>query len=447
MSEPGASNMSEVKMCTIGAWHLGSVTSACLASLGYRVLGVDNDQSRVADLNRAVPPLFEPGLSELVADNLEAGRLQYTTDLEAAVQGASYVMLTFDTPIDERDQVDLREIFAACERLAHYLTGGAVLVVSSQVPVGTCEELAALIRKRNPQASFGVACVPENLRLGQAIERFLHPDMLIIGADSADTAEKVERLLAPIAAPRLNTNLRTAEMIKHAINAYLATAISFINEISNLCELVGADAMKVSQALRLDQRIGPRAPLRPGLGFAGGTLGRDLRVLLQMADRHNYDGLLLNGVMAVNERQNAVVLQKLREALGSLEGLQVGVLGITYKAGTSATRRSAAVDIAASLIAQGAKVKAFDPKASAVELPSALSLELTNGPAEAAAGCDALLILTDWPEFQDLDYGAFLPSMRQPVLLDPNNLLDQDRMTKMGFRYWGMGRVGTHQCS
>jgi len=447
LNQPGASTLSEVKICTIGTWHLGSVTSACLASLGYRVLGVDNDESRVADLNRAVPPLFEPGLSELVADNLSAGRLQYTTDMEAAVQDASYVMLTFDTPIDERDQVDLREIFAACERFAPYLAGGAVLVVSSQVPVGTCQELAALVRKRNPQVSSGVACLPENLRLGQAIERFLHPDMLVIGADSADTAEKVERLLGPIAAPKVNTSLRTAEMIKHAINAYLATAISFINEIANLCERVEADAIQVSQALRLDQRIGPRAPLRPGLGFAGGTLGRDLRALLKLADQHNYDGLLLNSVMAVNERQNAVVLQKLREAHGSFEGLQVGVLGITYKAGTSATRRSAAVEIAASLIAQGARVKAFDPKAVAEELPSGLTLELARDPAEAAAGCDALLILTDWPEFQDLDYGALLPSMRQPVLLDPNNLLNQDRMTEIGFRYWGMGRVGTHQCS
>ena len=206
MNEAGPSTLSDARICTVGVWHLGSVTSACLASLGYRVVGVDMDSRRVADLNRAVPPLFEPGLGELIADNLSTGRLLYATDMEMAVQDASYVMLTSDTPIDERDQVDLREIFAACERLAPYLAEGAVLVVSSQVPVGTCEELAAVVRNRNAQASFGVACVPENLRLGRAIERFLHPDMLIIGADSAATAEKVERLLAPIAAPRLNTN-------------------------------------------------------------------------------------------------------------------------------------------------------------------------------------------------------------------------------------------------
>ena len=432
--------MAEEKVCTIGIWHLGAVTSACLASLGYQVIGVDNSPERVKELNRGVPPLFEPGLAELLSENVTAGRLQYTTDLEAAVRQATYVLFTFDTPVDEQDEVDLSELFETCERLAPHLAQGATFVISSQVPVGTCEELAAVIRRVNPQASYGIAYVPENLRLGQAIQRFLHPDMLIIGADDTETAERVERLLSPIEAPRRRVSLRTAEMTKHAINAFLATSISFINEIANLCEKVGADAVQVGEALRLDQRIGPRALLRPGMAFAGGTLARDLKALLHLAERYDYEGSLLRGVLAVNERQNGAILEKLREVHGSLKGLTVGVLGLTYKAGTSTMRRSAAMEIVASLISEGAKVKAFDPNASVEELPADLGLEIAGDPYEAAAGSDALLILTDWPEFQALDYDAVRRSMRRSVLLDANNTLDRDRITEMGFLYWGIGR-------
>ena len=432
--------MSEEKVCVIGIWHLGAVTSACLASLGYQVIGVDNSPDRVKELNRGVPPLFEPGLAELLSENVSAGRLRYTTDLETAVRQAGYVLFTFDTPVDEQDEVDLSELFDTCERLAPHLAEGATFVISSQVPVGTCEELAAVIRRVNPQASFGIAYVPENLRLGQAIKRFLHPDMLVIGADDTDTAERVERLLNLIEAPKPRVSLRTAEMTKHAINAFLATSISFINEIANLCERVGADAVQVGEALRLDQRIGPRALLRPGMAFAGGTLARDLKALLHLAERYDYEGSLLRGVLAVNERQNGAILEKLREVHGSLKGLTVGVLGLTYKAGTSTMRHSAAMEIVASLIAEGAKVKAFDPNASVEELPPDLGLEIAGDPYEAAAGSDALLILTDWPEFQALDYDAVRQSMRRSVLLDANNTLDRNRITDMGFLYWGIGR-------
>jgi UDPglucose 6-dehydrogenase len=308
------------------------------------------------------------------------------------------------------------------------------------MPVGTCEELAVAVRDANPEAVFGIAYVPENLRLGQAIERFRQPDMLVIGADSDATAERVEELLSPIEAPKPRVSLRTAEMTKHALNAFLSTSISFINEIGNLCERVGADAVKVGEALRLDKRIGPRAPLRPGLGFAGGTLARDVKALMRLAGRHDYEAPLLRGVLAVNERQNAMVLEKLRQASGSLEGLTVGVLGLTYKAGTSTVRHSAAMEIVAALLSEGAKVKAFDPKVVVEELPSDLQFESARDPYDATAGSDALLILTDWPEFRALDFDAIRQSMRRSVLLDANNMLDQDKITKMGFLYCGMGR-------
>ncbi len=432
--------MTEEKVCIIGIWHLGAVTSACLASLGYRVIGVDNSADRVKELNRGVPPLFEPGLAELLSENVAAGRLQYTTDLETAVRQAAYVLFTFDTPVDEQDEVDLSELFDTCERLAPHLAEGATFVISSQVPVGTCEELVAVIRRVNPQASFGIACVPENLRLGQAIQRFLHPDMLVIGADDTDTAERVERLLTPIEAPKPRVSLRTAEMTKHAINAFLATSISFINEIANLCERVGADAVQVGEALRLDQRIGPWALLRPGLAFAGGTLARDMKTLLRLAKRHDYEGSLLRGVMAVNERQNGIVLEKLREVHESLQGLTVGVLGLTYKAGTSTMRRSASMDIVASLLAEGAKVKAFDPKAEVGDIPSLPGLSLCDDAYALAADCDALILLTSWPEFSDLDTARLKSIMNYPLFIDPQNSLDAEGMAALGFRYVGLGR-------
>jgi len=447
LASRSSSPIFEAKICTLGIWHLGAVTSACLASCGYNVLGVDPDRDRVAKLNRGVPPLFEPGLDQLLADNIAAGRLRFTTELETGVRDAAYILLTFDTPVDERDEVDLSELFDTCERLAPHLAQDATLVVSSQVPVGTCQELAAVIRRADPQAAFGIACVPENLRLGQAIQRFLHPDMLVIGADGTATAERVERLLSPIEAPKLLVSLRTAEMTKHAINAFLASSISFINEIANLCERVGADAVQVGQALRLDQRIGSKAPLHPGLGFAGGTLARDLKVLLGLAKRHKHEVSLLRGVLAVNERQNAIVLEKLREVHGSLQGLTVGVLGLTYKAGTSTMRRSAAMEIIAEMTEGGATVRAFDPNVDVGELPPDLQFEFACDSYEAAAGSDALLILTDWPEFRTLDYDVIRRSMRRPVLLDANNLLDQEWITKMGFLYWGVGRGEHQRCS
>ncbi len=430
----------EAKICAIGIWHLGAVTSACLASLDYHVLGVDQDQERVANLNRGVAPLFEPGLNRLLMENISAGRLQYTTAFEASVPSASYVLLTFDTPVDEQDEVDLSELFATCQRLGPHLAADATVVVCSQVPVGTCEALAAAIRSGNPQASFGIACVPENLRLGQAIQRFLHPDMLVIGADSTATAERVERLLAPIEATKLRVSLRTAEMTKHAINAFLATSISFINELANLCDRVGADAVQVGQALRLDQRIGPQAPLRPGLGFGGGTLARDIKSLLRLAESHGYEGSLLRGVVEVNERQNSIVAGKLRELYGSLQGLAVGVLGLTYKAGTSTMRRSPAMEIVAALLSEGVEVKAFDPKADPTLLPAGSTVQVARDPYDAAKGSDALLILTDWPEFRQLDYGAIQQSMRHPVLVDPYNMLDEEEIVQSGFQYWGIGR-------
>lgn len=428
------------RVSVVGIWHLGAVTAACLADLGYSVVGVDADPHKVQALNRGIPPLFEPGLEEMMAKNIAAGRLTFTSCLAEGLGGASYALITYDTPVDDDDEVDLSGIFAIAGELAAHLNNGATIIVSSQVPVGTCEEMAAVVRQANPSLDFGIAYTPENLRLGQAIACFKHPDMIVIGADSQDTLRRVEQLLAPIQAPRVAVGLRTAEMTKHAINAFLATSITFANEIANLCDEAGADALKVAEALHLDSRIGTGAPLYPGLGFAGGTLARDLKVLRRLSERHGYQASLINAVLAVNERQNGVVVERLRRILGSFDGRSVGVLGLTYKAGTSTLRRSAALEIIRAISAEGAVVKAYDPKADPEEVRLHDGFTLCDDAYAVAEGSDALLLVTNWPQFRELDFPRIRSLMRDPVLLDALNMLDADRMVEAGFRYIGVGR-------
>ncbi|MDP2948663.1 MAG: nucleotide sugar dehydrogenase [Chloroflexota bacterium] len=447
MAEPISSEV-RAKVCVVGIWHLGAVTCACLADLGYQVVGVDRDQARVAFLNSGEPPLYEPGLQELMERNIASGRLGFTSDLRDGARGAPYLIIAHDTPVNDQDEADLSPITSAFQELAGCAEDGATVVVSSQVPVGTCEAMAATVRRLNPGLRFGIACVPENLRLGQAIERFKRPDMLVIGADTPATRQAVEQLLSPIQAPRVAVNLRTAEMTKHAINAYLALNISFANELANLSDLVGADALQVMQALRLDSRVSPRAPLFPGLGFAGGTLARDLKALSHLGEEHDYEAPLVNGVLRVNQLQNRMVVLRLKQSFGSLQGLEVGVLGLTYKAGTSTLRRSAALEIVRAMAEEGASVKAYDPRANPTEVePHLRYFTRCASPYDAALGCRALVLVTAWPEFKELDFGRVRASMRFPFLLDAQNMLDADRMVELGFVYQGVGRARAQKTS
>lgn len=434
------------KVCVIGLWHLGTVTSACLAELGYQVVGVEQDAAKVAKLNRGNPPLFEPGLAELMATHLASGRLRYTSDLGSAVADAPYVLIAHDTPVDDQDAPDLAPIIQAVENLAGHLGDGTTVVVSSQVAVGTCEALADRLRALAPGRRFGMACVPENLRLGQAIERFLRPDLLVLGADGDQTMAKVEALFSPIPGPRVRVDLRTAEMTKHAINAYLATCISLSNELANLCDEIGADALRVAEALKLESRVSPKAPLLPGLGFAGGTLARDMKVLANLAERYHYSAPFLNGVLALNRLQNATVVHRLEKLLGSLRGKTVGVLGLTYKPGTSTLRRSAAVGIIRNIVAQGASVRAYDPKADPAEIaPLRQEFIVCDDPYAVSQGAHAIVLVTPWPEFKGLDFARLRALMQSFVFLDTANMLDPDQVTQAGFVYQGIGRGSAHR--
>jgi UDPglucose 6-dehydrogenase len=373
--------------------------------------------------------------------HLVSGCLRYTSDLVDGVTAAPYVLIAHDTPVDDQDDPDLAPIIAAVENLAGHLEDGATIVVSSQVPVGTCEALASRLRALAPGLRFGMACVPENLRLGQAIERFLRPDMLVFGADNDQTMAKVEALFSPIPGPRVRVNLRTAEMTKHAINAYLATCISLGNELANLCDEVGADALRVAEALKLEGRVSPKAPLLPGLGFAGGTLARDMKVLTKLAEQYHYPAPFLNGVLALNRLQNATVVHRLEKLLGSLRVKTIGVLGLTYKPGTSTLRRSAAVEIIRNIVAQGATVRAYDPKADPAEIVLFLQeFTVCDDPYAVAQGAHAIVLVTPWPEFKDLDLARLRAPMHSPVFLDTANMLDPDQVSQAGFLYQGIGR-------
>jgi len=428
------------KVCVVGIWHQGSVVSACLADLGYSVVGMDKDPKTVKDLNNGIPPLFEPGLSELIINNVNSKRLSYTTDLSHALKGAGYVLITFDTPVDEKDEVDLSEILATSIELAKYLENGSIIIVSSQVPVGTCDQIKAIIKQNNPSLDFDIAYSPENLRLGQAIDGFKNPERIVIGADNTSTLDKVEEFFDVISAPKVRMNLTTAEMTKHALNAFLATSISFINEIANLCDELGADALKVAEALQSDERIGQKLPLQPGLAFAGGTLARDLKVLKKLGNKFGYETHLINGVLKVNEQQNKLVITKLEKIYGSIKDLTVGILGLTYKAGTSTLRRSAALEIINDLTNRGAIVKAYDPKADLNEVQLHKEFEFCTDPYMVAKDSDALVIVTDWPEFKNLDFALIKSIMKKPVIVDAKNMLDGEQLDEKGFTYLGVGK-------
>lgn len=427
------------KVCVIGIWHLGSVYSACLADLGYHVVGVDRDPSKVEDLNHGVPPIFEPGLKELIAKNLTSGRLSYTTDLNLGLKGSKYILVTIDTSVDDNDEVDLSLVFNTVIEVARNLENDSIIIVSSQVPVGTCDQMRAHIKQANPSLDFDIAYSPENLRLGQAIDCFQKPDRIVIGADSSTTLDRVEAFFSIISAPKLRMNLKSAEMTKHAINVFLATTISFANEIANLCDELGADAVKVAEALKSESRIGGKLPLLPGLAFAGGTLARDLNVLKKLGESSGCETPLINGVLSVNKRQNGLVLRKLQKVYGSVGNLTVGILGLTYKPGTSTLRRSAAIEIIKELAANGAKVRAYDPKADTEELRQHQGFELCLDPYSLAKGADALVIVTDWPEFRNLDFDLIKSLMKKPVLIDAKNMLYSKGLAGKGFIYLGVG--------
>jgi UDPglucose 6-dehydrogenase len=432
------------QIATVGLWHLGCVVSAGLASLGHTVRGTDPDAETVRRLQQGIPPLHEPGLPEVVAEQEKLGRLTFVMTAREAFQDAEFIFLTFDTPVDENDESDLNPVEAYLEQIARHARQDATIVVMSQVPVGTCERFAERLHRVAPHASHSLVCQPENLRLGEALATFLHPDFLLVGAEDEHAARGLLSLYDAIQAQKLVVGRNSAEMAKHALNAFLATSISFVNELANLSEACGADIGEIVRVLRLDRRIGKHAFLSPGAGFSGGTLGRDLQTLRRLGASKNEKTLQLDATVAVNNSRLNDLIGKLQRECGALSGLRIGLLGLTYKAGTSTLRRSRALELARTLLSMDVSIRAFDPMVPEPR-EGTHGIVLCADAYQAAKAADAIFLMTPWPEFRSLDMNRLRQAMHRPLLIDAHNFLDVGTARAAGFRYRGVGIPGQRE--
>jgi len=427
-----------VRLAVYGLWHLGCVTAACAAAAGHSVVGLDPDAARVAALGRARPPLEEPGLPELLAAGLDGGRLAFTTDAARALADAEVLWLTFDTPVDEEDEPDPAFLRRQLDRVADAIRPGTLLVVSSQVPVGFTGALAGDWAARG----LRYACVPENLRLGRAIEAFRRPDRIVAGVRDPRDRETVAALVRPVSERIEWMSIESAEMTKHALNAFLATSVAFANEVARLCEVSGADAKEVERGLRSERRIGPHAYLSPGGPFAGGTLARDLRALEALAARAGTPAPLLAAAWQSNALHGEWLRRKILASLADPADAVVAVLGLAYTPGTSTLRRSAALATCAWLADLGARVQCHDPAVAALPPGVAPAVRLCDSAGAALKGADLALVATGWPEYRGLGADEVVALMRRPCVLDPGWFL-ADTLGRDGrIRYMAVGRAG-----
>lgn len=410
------------RVAVVGLWHLGSVTSACLASLGIATLGFDPQTPVIEGLSRGEPPLHEPGLADLVKAGLAAGRLRFSSD-PAALTAAPFVWVAWDTPVDDQDRADVDAVLQGVEALFPVLHPEALVIVSSQVPVGSVARLEEAYRRAVPEGRVSFASSPENLRLGKAIEVFTRPDRVVFGVRTSQDADRIRELLAPLAAPLEFMRVESAELSKHAINAFLATSVVFINELARLAERSGGDAREVERALKTDVRIGSRAYVKPGGAYAGGTLARDIGYLIAQGEAVGVDTPLFAGVRASNDTHRGWALAALRMLLPSLRGARIAILGLTYKPGTDTLRRSSAVELCEGLVAEDAQVTAFDPlvRAGADGLPA--GVRLAGDASAALLDADAVVVATEWPEFRQLTADAFAAARTSTPVLDASGFL------------------------
>ena len=423
----------------VGAGYVGLTTAACMADLGNEVCVVDIDHEKVRALRRHRLHFYEPGLREVVERNARAGRLRFTTSYAEAIPGAEFAFIAVATPEGDNGEADLSYVERAAACIAEYLDGPLVVVNKSTVPIGTGDVVSEVIRRQNARYPVEVVANPEFLREGSALRDFMGPDRVVIGAHRTEAAERVAKLYEPLGAPTLIYNLYTAEMVKYASNAFLAARISFINEIARICERVDADAKLVAEGMGLDKRIGS-AFLDAGIGFGGSCFPKDVKALAAIAEKYDYHPELLKAVMDINRDQRHLAVDKLRECLGTLRGQVIALLGLAFKPNTDDMRDAPSVQIARSLLQRGAVVRGYDPaaldKARAV-LPQ---LEYRRNAYAAARGADAVVIVTEWNEFRQLDLQRLRRGMRRPVVVDGRNIYDPAEMRRLGFVYRGIGR-------
>ncbi len=422
-----------MKIVVQGLWHLGTVTAACCAR-HFQVVGLDFDAANVAKLNSGMAPLFEPGLDNLLAAGIAAKKLSFTTDPKIACAKANVLWVAYDTPVNDNDESDVNFVLGNLRRALPSLPNDALVLISAQLPVGTCAKL----ERELPQFHF--ACSPENLRLGKAIDAFEKAERAVVGIRTDAKKTLLEELFKPFAAQVIFMRTESAEMVKHALNSFLALSITFINEVARLCEHTGADAKEVSIGLKSEPRIGPKAYLGPGGPFAGGTLARDVVTLSKLAEANGEKISVIPAIKQSNDLHRGWAFRRLLSRLGALRGKKIAVLGLTYTTNTDTLRRSAAVELCQQLLQAGAQVSAFDP--SVKSLPAELkSVSLANEISAALAGADAAAVCTEWPQFRQADWPNIVPQMRGKTFVDANRFLEKELKSIAGVEHLSVGRA------
>lgn len=428
------------QICVIGVGYVGLVTGACFADLGNRVIALDVNEERIENLKKGVMPIYEPGLEELVERNVKAGRLSFTTSYKEALDNTEFAFIAVGTPSGVNGEADLQYVASAAKSIADNMTAPLIIINKSTVPVGTGDWVADIVKDAQPKPNeFWVVSCPEFLREGSAIADFMNPHRTVLGSLHPEAAEKVAQLHLPLRAPIVITDLRTAEMIKYASNAFLATKISFINEVADICEALGADVKEVAAGMGYDARIG-RHFLDAGLGWGGSCFPKDVLALAYMAEEKGLNPRILNTVMDINYERRKSAVQYVGEMAGGLKSKTIGLLGLAFKPNTDDMRDAPSIDIAQELTAAGARVRGYDPVAMDVARPILPAVEMFDDPYSMADGCDALMVNTEWNEFKQLDLEKLKSLLNSPVIFDGRNIYDPAMMREMGFTYRGMGR-------
>ncbi|MFH1781731.1 MAG: UDP-glucose/GDP-mannose dehydrogenase family protein [Patescibacteria group bacterium] len=428
-----------MKITVVGTGYVGLVSGACFSDIGHNVTCIDIDQEKIEKLEKGVIPIFEPGLDVLVKNNVEAGRLTFSTSLKDNLKGAEAVFIAVGTPSAKDGKADLQYVYAVAEELAENLSSYTVVVNKSTVPVGTGREVENIIKKKY-KGEFDVVSCPEFLREGSALKDFMKSDRVVIGVRTEKSKKVMLDIFAPIKCEKVVTTVESSELIKYTSNAFLATKISFINEIAHICEKAGADIKEVAHGVGLDKRIGPKF-LKAGIGWGGSCFPKDVKALDQIAGSHGYDFKLLKSVIEVNQHQRQHFVDKVKKHFKDLKGRKFGVLGLAFKGNTDDIRESAAIDIIQRLVKEGAEVDAFDYEATE-NAKKILEDTITyyDDPYKAVADNDAVLLVTEWPQFLDLDWRQIKQSLNNPVLFDGRNHLDPEKMREIGFTYYSVGQ-------
>jgi UDPglucose 6-dehydrogenase len=429
-------------IAVIGTGYVGLVTGACFAEFGVDVTCVDIDAHKIARLSSGEMPIYEPGLEQLVTKNVQSGRLRFTTDIKEAVEQALVIFLAVGTPPQADGSPDLSFVESAARSIAESMNGYKVIVTKSTVPIGTGEYLRKLLRETNPRLNFGIVSNPEFLREGAAINDFMRPDRVVIGSRDQEAIAIMRDLYRPlylIEAPFVVTSLEAAELTKYAANAFLATKISFINEIANMCDSIGCDVHDVARGMGMDRRIGSKF-LHPGPGFGGSCFPKDTQALASVARQFGRDSLIVDAVIEVNRRQREAMLPKIEKLVGEMAGKTIAVLGLAFKPETDDMREAPAIDIITGLLKAGAKIRAYDPVAM-IEAASVLpEVNYADDEYSAATGAHALVFVTEWNQFRALDMKRIRDLMETPKIADLRNIYEPEDMRDLGFEYVGVGR-------